>query len=185
MKELYETVDRINRIFMSGMLIALGLTGVLGILLAHTITSPIKGLTRQAAAVAEGRFDQQVPILGNDEIGRLSEVFNDMTIRLRDALSANEEEKDKISSILANMSDGVVAADERGAVMITNRRAQEMLGLNASQSSRLTEMFGMDHGQLTALMNGHEPSVVIHHVQTDGDEDELLAGYVHADSPAG
>ena len=43
MKELYQTVDRINRIFMSGMLIALGLTGVLGILLAHTITSPIKG----------------------------------------------------------------------------------------------------------------------------------------------
>ena len=135
MKELYQTVDRINRIFMSGMLIALGLTGVLGILLAHTITSPIKGLTRQAAAVAEGRFDQQVPMLGNDEIGRLSEVFNDMTIRLRDALSANEEEKEKISSILANMSDGVVAADERGAVMITNRRAQEMLGLKASQSS--------------------------------------------------
>ena len=28
MKELYETVDRINRIFISGMLIALGLNGV-------------------------------------------------------------------------------------------------------------------------------------------------------------
>ena len=37
-----------------------------------------------------------------------------MTIRLRDALSVNEEEKDKLASILANMSDGVVAADERG-----------------------------------------------------------------------
>ncbi|MBW7459684.1 cell wall metabolism sensor histidine kinase WalK, partial [Paenibacillus sepulcri] len=110
MKDLYQTVDRINRIFMSGMIFALGLTGVLGVLLAHTITNPIKGLTRQAAAVAEGRFDQQVPVLGDDEIGRLSAVFNDMTMRLRDALSANEEEKDKISSILANMSDGVVAA---------------------------------------------------------------------------
>ncbi|MFC5653168.1 cell wall metabolism sensor histidine kinase WalK [Paenibacillus solisilvae] len=174
MKELYRTVDRINRIFMSGMLIALGLTGVLGILLAHTITSPIKGLTRQAAAVAEGRFDQQVPVLGNDEIGRLSEVFNNMTIRLRDALSANEEEKDKIASILANMSDGVVAADERGVVMITNRRARKMLGLGESENNRLTELFDLDNGQLQAMMNGHEPSVMIHHVQTDGDEDELM-----------
>ncbi|BBH23416.1 PAS domain-containing sensor histidine kinase [Paenibacillus baekrokdamisoli] len=174
MKELYQTVDRINRIFMSGMLIALGLTGVLGVLLAHTITNPIKGLTRQAAAVAEGRFDQQVPVLGNDEIGRLSEVFNDMTIRLRDALSANEEEKEKITSILANMSDGVVAADERGVVMITNRRAQQMLRVEECGGIHLTELFSMADDQLSALMNGYESSAVIHHVRSDGEEDELM-----------
>ncbi|MBP3966863.1 cell wall metabolism sensor histidine kinase WalK [Paenibacillus lignilyticus] len=174
MKELYSTVDRINRIFMSGMLFALGLTGVLGILLAHTITNPIKALTRQAAAVAEGRFDQQVPVLGNDEIGRLSEVFNDMTMRLRDALSATEEEKEKISSILANMSDGVVAADERGVVIITNRRAQEMLRREDCQGIRLTDLFGMDEAQLTGLQKGNEPSAILYHLETDGDEEELM-----------
>ncbi|RAP74245.1 cell wall metabolism sensor histidine kinase WalK [Paenibacillus montanisoli] len=174
MKELYATVDRINRIFMSGMLLALGLTGVLGILLAHTITNPIKALTRQAAAVAEGRFDQQVPVLGNDEIGRLSEVFNDMTMRLRDALSATEEEKEKISSILANMSDGVVAADERGVVIITNRRAQEMLRKDDCQGLRLTELFGMDEAQLTGLHKGREQSAVLYHVQAEGEEEELM-----------
>lgn len=174
MNELYQTVDRINRIFMSGMLIALGLTGVLGILLAHTITNPIKGLTRQAAAVAEGDFDQQVPVLGDDEIGRLSEVFNDMTMRLRDALSANEEEKEKISSILANMSDGVVAADEHGMVIITNRRACEMLRENECEGLRLTELFSMDEGQLSSLMKGAEKSAVIYHTQFDGDEEELM-----------
>jgi len=175
MKDLYQTVDRINRIFMSGMIFALGLTGVLGVLLAHTITNPIKGLTRQAAAVAEGRFNQQVPVLGDDEIGRLSEVFNDMTMRLRDALSANEEEKDKISSILANMSDGVVAADEHGIVMITNRRAEEMLRENSCQGCRLNELFGMEEEKLAALLSGNEKAAVIHHhVQPGSDEDELM-----------
>ncbi|MBW7475659.1 cell wall metabolism sensor histidine kinase WalK [Paenibacillus oenotherae] len=174
MNELYQTVDRINRIFMSGMLIALGLTGVLGILLSHTITNPIKGLTRQAAAVAEGHFDQQVPVLGDDEIGQLSEVFNDMTMRLRDALSANEEEKEKISSILANMSDGVVAADEHGMVIITNRRACEMLRENDCEGLRLTELFSMDEGQLSSLMKGREKVAVIYHTQSDGEEEELM-----------
>ncbi|AZN38844.1 cell wall metabolism sensor histidine kinase WalK [Paenibacillus albus] len=174
MKELYSTVDRINRIFMSGMLLALGLTGVLGILLATTITNPIKALTRQAAAVAEGQFDQRVPVLGNDEIGRLSEVFNDMTLRLRDALSANEEEKEKISSILANMSDGVVAADERGVVMITNRRAQEMLRRDDCEGIRLSDLFSMEESQITALLRGGEQSAVLYQVQTDGEEEEEL-----------
>jgi two-component system sensor histidine kinase VicK len=174
MNDLYGTVDRINRIFVSGMLIALGLTGVLGILLAHTITNPIKALTRQAAAVADGRFDQQVPVLGDDEIGRLSEVFNNMTMRLRDALSANEEEKEKLASILANMSDGVIAADERGVVIIMNRRAQQMLGESACEGCRLTDLLGMDDSRLSSLLGGSEPSAVTYHMKSEGDEDELL-----------
>jgi len=174
MKELYQTVNGVNRIFVSGMLIALGLTGLLCILLAHTITNPIKGLTRQAAAVAEGRFDQQVPVLGNDEIGRLSEVFNDMTSRLRDALSVNEEEKEKLSSILANMSDGVVAADEHGVVMITNRRAKEMLREEACEGCRLTDLFGMDETQMANLMSGRDSTAVIQHLNQGGDVDEMM-----------
>lgn len=175
MKELYRTVDRINRIFMSGMLFALGLTGVLGILLATTITNPIKALTRQAAGVAEGRFDQQVPVLGDDEIGRLSEVFNNMTMRLRDALSANEEEKEKLASILANMSDGVVAADERGFVIISNRRAQEMLRRENCEGVRLSELFGLEESQLRTLPDGNAQPQVIYHMQAEGEEeDELL-----------
>ncbi|MBB3110888.1 two-component system sensor histidine kinase VicK [Paenibacillus phyllosphaerae] len=173
MKELYSTVNRINRIFMSGMLIALGLTGVLGIVLAHTITNPIKGLTRQAAAVAEGRFDRQVPVLGDDEIGHLSEVFNNMTMRLRDALETNEEEKEKLSSVLANMSDGVIAADEQGTVIISNRRAEEMLG-ETCQGRKMSELLDMGEGQLAALLSGHESSSVIHRQQPDEDLDEVM-----------
>ena len=64
-------MNRINRIFISGTLIALGLTALLGVLLAHTITHPIKEITQQATAVAEGNFNQQVQCSGDDEIGQL------------------------------------------------------------------------------------------------------------------
>nr|WP_213619604.1 cell wall metabolism sensor histidine kinase WalK [Paenibacillus sp. J22TS3] len=127
MSELYATMDRINSIFISGILLALGLTAILGVILAHTITSPIKELTRRATAVAEGQLYQKVPVLGNDEIGQLSNAFNYMTSRLRDALAQNEEEKEKLASILTNMSDGVIATDELGTVILMNRRASAML----------------------------------------------------------
>ncbi|CAH8720745.1 cell wall metabolism sensor histidine kinase WalK [Paenibacillus thiaminolyticus] len=129
MKELYETINGINRIFFSGMAIALGLTAVLGIILAHTITQPIKEITKQATKVAEGTFDGEVPVLGTDEIGQLSEAFNYMTRRLQEALNANEEEKEKLASILTNMSDGVIATDDAGQVILVNRRACLMLGI--------------------------------------------------------
>lgn len=127
MSDLYNTMERVNNIFISGIFLALALTAVLGVILAHAITSPIKELTRRATAVAEGEFQQKMPVLGNDEIGQLSKAFNYMTSRLRDALAQNEEEKEKLASILTNMSDGVVATDETGKVILMNRRAGQML----------------------------------------------------------
>jgi len=171
MEDLYATMRGINRIFVTGMLIALGLTGVLGVLLAHTITNPVKGLTRQATAVAEGRFEEQVPVYGDDEIGRLSEAFNYMTGRLQEALSANEEEKEKLASILANMSDGVVAADENGQVIVTNRRAREMLGVKHALGKPMDELLGIPKDQLHKLQTGVEHStIVVRPLPDDGGE---------------
>lgn len=137
MNDLYDTMERINNIFISGILLALGLTAVLGVILAHTITSPIKELTRRATKVAEGEFHQKMPVLGNDEIGQLSKAFNYMTSRLRTALAQNEEEKEKLASILTNMSDGVIATDEKGSVILMNRRASEILKVENDQMSEM------------------------------------------------
>ncbi|MBD2846420.1 cell wall metabolism sensor histidine kinase WalK [Paenibacillus sp. IB182496] len=161
MYEVYETINRVNRIFVTGMLLALGLTAVLGVLLSHTITSPIKVLTRQATAVAEGRFDRKVPVHGEDEIGQLSEAFNNMTQRLQEALSVNEEEKEKLASILSNMSDGVVAADERGVVIVTNRRAREMLGVKQGEGLPLAELVRLEPQRIEELLRGFEHAALI------------------------
>ena len=65
--------------------IALTLSGILGLILARAITRPLRRLTTAANAVAQGRFDEQVPVSSQDELGRLSRTFNDMVSRLRSA----------------------------------------------------------------------------------------------------
>ena len=65
--------------------IALGLSGVVGLLLSGAISRPLRRLTMAAGAVAEGELDQQVPVGTEDELGRLSQAFNEMTARLRAA----------------------------------------------------------------------------------------------------
>ncbi|MGI2294373.1 cell wall metabolism sensor histidine kinase WalK [Paenibacillus sp. GXUN7292] len=178
MTELYETVNRVNQIFISGTLIALGLTGVLGIVLSHTITSPIQGLTRQAEAVAEGRFDLQAPVLGDDEIGRLSMAFNEMTIRLKEALSVNEEENEKLFSILSNMSDGVLASDEHDNIIVWNRRALELLQIKKCEGINLWELLALTEENQTELMSGRRQTVIMRSSATgdaeDDKEDSLL-----------
>jgi signal transduction histidine kinase len=65
--------------------IALGLSGAVGLLLSGAISRPVRRLTMAAGAVAEGKLDQQVPVQTRDELGRLSQAFNEMTARLRAA----------------------------------------------------------------------------------------------------
>ncbi|MCM3001096.1 cell wall metabolism sensor histidine kinase WalK [Paenibacillus cellulositrophicus] len=156
MKELYDTMGRVNNIFISGILLALGMTCVLGVILAHTITHPIKEMTNHATAVAEGSFDQKMPVFGNDEIGQLSEAFNYMTSRLREALIQNEEEKEKLASILTNMSDGVIATDEAGKVILMNRRAGAILGVDEDElaGSDIAQVLGLTPEQADTFTEG-------------------------------
>jgi signal transduction histidine kinase len=65
--------------------VAILLSGVVGLLLSSAITRPLRRLTAAAGAVAQGDLDHQVTIGSHDELGNLSQAFNDMTARLRDA----------------------------------------------------------------------------------------------------
>jgi len=174
MAELYETMERVNRIFVSGVLLALGLTAVLGVLLAGTITRPVMALTRQAVAVAEGRFGGRVPVLGDDEISRLSAAFNEMTDRLSQALAMHEEEKEKLASILANMSDGVLAADEHGRVIVANRRARTLLGVEELEGRKIAEALRIEEAPVAEALRGRESILLVRTRDEDGEEDLTL-----------
>lgn len=176
MSELYGTMQRINNIFISGILLALGLTAVLGVILSHTITHPIKELTRHARAVAEGRFTEKTPVFGSDEIGQLSQAFNYMTSRLREALSQNEEEKEKLASILTNMSDGVIATDEVGRVILMNRRAGQMLGVEGEELAgrEIGSLLGLEEPEAETLARGGSDSKLLEITPREGEQPFMM-----------
>ncbi|WP_126429174.1 cell wall metabolism sensor histidine kinase WalK [Brevibacillus marinus] len=129
----YETIRKITNILATGTGIALLITAALGIVLARTITKPVKEMTFQAKAVADGDFGRTVRIYSGDEIGQLGMAFNFMTKRLKEAILQQEEEREKLSQILANMSDGVIAAQRDGRIILMNRSAEEMLQVQAAE----------------------------------------------------
>ncbi|WP_139492475.1 cell wall metabolism sensor histidine kinase WalK [Brevibacillus dissolubilis] len=136
MEGLYTTIHKVTNILYTGTVIALLLTAGLGIVLARTITIPVKEMTRQATAVAEGDFNRVVRVYSGDEIGQLGLAFNYMTARLKDAILQQEEEREKLSQILAHMSDGVIAADRDGRIILINRSAEEMLRIREADMLR-------------------------------------------------
>lgn len=126
-ESVYKQVDDITNIFITGTLIAMIITAVLGILLSRTITKPIVEMKRQAYAMARGNYSRKVKVYGVDEIGELADSFNTLTKRVQEAQAMTEGERRKLSSVLAYMTDGVIATDRRGKVILINTPAEKML----------------------------------------------------------
>ncbi|KPV57916.1 histidine kinase [Paenibacillus sp. A3] len=166
MDDVYKTLTQINNFFISGTLIALALTAGLGVILSSTITNPIKAITRQATAVAEGRYEyeEKIRVMGEDEIGQLGNTFNFMMERLREALSLNEEEKEKLASILSNMNDGLIATDDHGRIIVINRRAKQILQVNEDTTlgMPLGELLGMPQEKMQVLEGTEDHSTMLH-----------------------
>lgn len=130
---VYDQVEGINRIFFQGSILAISISAILGILVARTITKPIKEMREQAQIMANGDFTQTVNIYGKDEIGQLAETFNDLNSRLKHSYATIEEERRKLSSVLSNMSDGVIATDNSGSITLMNEAAGRLIGNNPEE----------------------------------------------------
>ena len=70
---------RVNQAILFGALGATLVALILGILLARSISRPVRELTQATEAVAHGDLGRQVVIRTNDEIGELAESFNQMS----------------------------------------------------------------------------------------------------------
>lgn len=123
----YSTIRSISNHFIQITTLALLISALLVVVLARTITNPVKEVTAQATAMASGDFDRSVDVYSQDEIGQLGSAFNHLASHLREALTAKEEEKGKLESVLAHMSDGVIASDLQGKVIVKNQQAEQLL----------------------------------------------------------
>lgn len=81
--ELYRFLGSIRNAFLFGGAISLAISFLLILLLANTITSPIETLEKGMQKVGEGNLEQEVHFNLKDEIGRLAQAFNAMTVGLR------------------------------------------------------------------------------------------------------
>ncbi|MFC4402352.1 cell wall metabolism sensor histidine kinase WalK [Gracilibacillus xinjiangensis] len=133
-EEIYGLLEDVTRIFLNATILAIVISIVLGILVARSITKPITEMRKQAMIMARGDFSKKVNVYGTDEIGQLAITFNDMNDRLKLANQTTEEERRKLSSVLSNMSDGVIATDEHGRITLINGPASNLIGITREEA---------------------------------------------------
>ena len=123
-------------VLMLAMLSALAIAFVL----SRRLTQPLTVLAEGTRAIASGDYSTMLPEHGKDELGILVKSFNSMTRQLDDATRAADRNRARVEAarsyletILAHLSSGVLAINEKGELRTYNLTASTILGLNLAQ----------------------------------------------------
>lgn len=137
MTDIYRALDENRFIIVQATALASIITIILGFFVARSITEPINDVTYKAAKMASGDFNQYVEVKSKDEIGKLAEMFNTLTNRLRESISEIYQEKSKMEAIVNQMADGLIAIDLDGNVVHINQRALQILKMREKDAFQL------------------------------------------------
>lgn len=101
---------------------------VVGMIFATDITNPLKQLTEKAHLLTEGDINALEESDIKDEIGQMTNMLVLLAKKGEEATAKANEEKNKIETILQNMTDGILTFDINGKLIHFNNEAQRLLG---------------------------------------------------------
>ncbi len=103
-EEIQDVLNTVRWKIMAGGGMALVLIAIVSYLIASRLTYPIHRLAKVANEIKQGNYDARFEHSGNDEIGELADVLNDMLSKLKNDLIRMRKLEHMRSQFLGNVS---------------------------------------------------------------------------------
>jgi len=169
---VYAQVSQITLIFLQSSGVAIILSLFLANMVSRALTKPIKEMQIQTRQIADGDYSGTLKVYGEDELGQLASLINDLSDDVAEAQESIDAERRRLDSVLTHMTDGVIATDRRGKIIIINEMAQSMMGIDQDDAlgQNLLSILKVDEDvtlrtilekQDDMMLNGQEDGVPI------------------------
>ncbi|OIR02522.1 sensor protein kinase WalK [mine drainage metagenome] len=118
------------------MMLAMLTSVAIAFVLSRRLSAPLTVLAEGTKAIASGDYSIVLPEHGKDELGVLVKSFNSMTRQLAEAIKRADKNRARVEAahgyletILAHLSSGVLALNERAELRTFNQAAVAILGV--------------------------------------------------------
>ncbi|WP_086313536.1 sensory box histidine kinase VicK [Enterococcus sp. 7F3_DIV0205] len=172
----YQEITDTARIFFTASIIAGAISIIVTLLIARSITQPIGEMREQALRIAKGDYTGKVKVYGKDELGQLAETFNQLSERIEEAQETMEAERNRLDSVLAHMTDGVIATDRRGKVITINEMALSLLNVKDEDviGSSLLELLDIETDYTLRKLLEEPEEILIDRSLSSREEDQMI-----------
>jgi two-component system phosphate regulon sensor histidine kinase PhoR len=103
---------------------------LLGLLINWIWFRPLKRLTQAARRMASGDLQQRALVYGPEELAHLGLALNALRDNLVQQIETVTAQRENLEKVVANLREGVVAADAAGRIVLMNRAAVDLLAAN-------------------------------------------------------
>lgn len=105
------------------------------ILISYNISKPVKKLAEYCDKIVDYEsYDEKFEIRRNDEIGVLSNAFNNMLLRIKENIEKITDVTKFNEDILKNIPAGIITTDEYGHLLSINEAAKNLLHENTDRN---------------------------------------------------
>ena len=98
----------------------------------------IRKLTKRVKSLMAGNYSEKLRIKGDSELLELANSLNDLSDVFRLTHENLIQEKNRLSSVLSYMSDGVIATNRLGQITMINSTAQRLLNLDRETATQMS-----------------------------------------------
>lgn len=153
----------------------------------HRDNKQIKQLNQRVKALMDGDYTEVLDMRGSPEITDMANSLNDLSEVIRLTHDSLEQEKTRLSSILSYMSDGVIATDRVGRIIMINDMAQKQLGLAGKKQEPLQILDVLDIKDRYSLRDllAQTPEIVLDHTNENQEFLTLRANFATIRSESG
>lgn len=120
-------INNVKLILMISLLVLGVISIIVGIFLSKTVVKPIDKLIKNAEKLTSKEKIEK--IRSKNEIDNLADTFEEMTTKLQENLSEISTQKKQMETILIHMSDGIIAFNMQGKVILINPAATRALSI--------------------------------------------------------
>ena len=128
--------EAINKMILNGMLYFFAITGLaclLSLFFARRFTEPLTQLVEGTKAISRGEFDHRVAIKTGDEIEGLSDSFNEMAQRVKNAIEEEKAARREAENIMDTMINSLIVVGPDGRIVKANKAAFDLLGYSEDE----------------------------------------------------
>lgn len=131
----------------------------------------IKLLSDKVRELITGNYSDDITIQRDPDLAELAEHLNDLSKVFRLTHENLAQEKNRLASILAYMTDGVLATDRAGNITMINETARNQLNLTRSEALKLNivDILGPDNDYTYHDLVSKMPEVVLNRRDETGE----------------
>ncbi|MFA5159717.1 MAG: ATP-binding protein [Candidatus Omnitrophota bacterium] len=148
-----ELLASVRRSVMFAAIIGILIVLIAGILFNHHLAKRIRRITSVAERYAREDWSEKILMDGRDELKMLADTMNQMASSLSSRIEDLESEKSKLSGILLNMNEGVIAISRRKEFVMANPAAEKIFGFISADAQGKSLIEITRHPQIERIVD--------------------------------